>query len=125
MLANDLPKIAGDRIQLQQVILNLLRNGAEAMLGVHGRPRHLLLRTNAGTGDGVRVIVQDVGTGFDPASKSNLFEAFYTTKPHGMGIGLSICRSIIERHRGRIWAEANDGPGATFLFSIPQLSEPV
>jgi len=118
-LADDLPPIAGDRIQLQQVLLNLLRNGADAMEGVHGRPRQLLLRTEAEAGSGVRVTVRDVGVGFDPASKNNLFEAFYSTKPAGMGIGLSICRSIIERHQGRIWAEANDGPGATFFFSIP------
>ncbi len=124
-LADELPRVAGDRIQLQQVILNLLRNGADAMLGVHGRPRHLLLRTEAEAGEGVRVTVRDVGAGFDLASKSNLFEAFYTTKPDGMGIGLSICRSIIERHHGRIWAEANEGPGATFLFSLPQLCESV
>ncbi len=123
-LADDLPRIAGDRIQLQQVIVNLLRNGADAMLAVHDRPRQLLIRTEAEAGQSVRVSVRDVGKRFDPTSKSNLFEAFYTTKRDGMGIGLSICRSIIERHLGRIWAEANDGPGATFLFSIPGISEP-
>ena len=120
-LADDLPRVAGDRIQLQQVILNLVRNGADAMLNVHGRPRQLLIRTEQAAGDGVRVTVRDVGTGFDPTQAKNLFDAFYTTKQNGMGVGLSICRSIIERHQGRIWAEANDGPGATFSFSIPGL----
>jgi signal transduction histidine kinase len=118
-LAGDLPAITGDRIQLQQVILNLLRNASEAMVGVHDRPRQLLIRTEREDGDGVRVSVRDAGVGVDPQSKNKLFDAFYTTKSDGMGMGLSVSRSIIERHHGRLWAEPNEGPGATFSFSIP------
>lgn len=118
-LAKDLPAITGDRIQFQQVILNLLRNASDAMVDVHGRPRQLLIRTEREDGDRVRVSVRDAGVGVDPRNVDKLLDAFYTTKTDGMGIGLSISRSIIERHHGRLWAEANDGPGATFSFSIP------
>jgi PAS domain S-box-containing protein len=118
-LAEDLPAITGDRIQLQQVILNLLRNASDAMVDVHDRPRQLLVRTEREDGDRVRVSVRDAGVGVDPQNVGKLLDAFYTTKTDGMGIGLSISRSIIERHHGRLWAEANDGPGATFSFSIP------
>ena len=118
-LADDLPSITGDRVQLQQVILNLLRNASDAMAGVHDRPRQLLIRTEREGGDRVRVTVRDAGTGFDRQSMDKLFDAFYTTKSDGMGIGLSVSRSIVERHHGRLWAEPNDGPGATFSFSIP------
>ena len=118
-LADDLPTIVGDRIQLQQVILNLLRNASDAMVDVHDRPRQLLVRTEREDGDRVRVSVRDAGVGVDPRSMNKLFDAFYTTKSDGMGIGLSVSRSIIERHRGRLWTESNDGPGATFSFSIP------
>ena len=118
-LADDLPNVIGDRTQLQQVILNLLRNASDAMAEVHDRPRQLLIRTEREDGDRVRVTVRDAGTGFDRQSMDNLFEAFYTTKSDGMGIGLSVSRSIVERHHGRLWAEPNDGPGATFSFSIP------
>jgi PAS domain S-box-containing protein len=118
-LAEDLPTVTGDRIQLQQVILNLLRNASEAMVGVHDRPRQLLIRTEREDGDGVRVSVRDAGVGVDPQNKNKLFDAFYTTKSDGMGMGLSVSRSIIERHHGRLWAEPNEGPGATFSFSIP------
>jgi C4-dicarboxylate-specific signal transduction histidine kinase len=119
-LAGDLPTISGDRIQLQQVIVNLLRNASDAMVGVHDRPRELLIRTEREDGDRVRVMVRDTGLGFDRQSTDKLFDAFYTTKRDGMGIGLSISRSIVERHHGRLWAEANDGRGATFSFSIPR-----
>ena len=119
-LAEDLPIIAGDRTQLQQVILNLLRNASDAMLGLHDRPRQLLIRTEGEDGDRVRVSVRDAGVGVDAQSMNKLFDAFYTTKSDGMGIGLSVSRSIIERHHGRLWAEPNDGPGATFSFSIPR-----
>jgi C4-dicarboxylate-specific signal transduction histidine kinase len=119
-LADDLPTISGDRIQLQQVIVNLLRNASDAMVGVHDRPRELLIRTEREDGDRVRVMVRDTGLGFDRQSTDKLFDAFYTTKRDGMGIGLSISRSIVERHHGRLWAEANDGRGATFSFSIPR-----
>jgi C4-dicarboxylate-specific signal transduction histidine kinase len=118
-LADDLPTITGDRIQLQQVILNLLRNASDAMAGVDDRPRHLLIKTERESGDRVRLSVRDAGMGVAPQSMNKLFDAFYTTKSDGMGIGLSVSRSIIERHHGRLWAEPNDGPGATFSFSIP------
>jgi C4-dicarboxylate-specific signal transduction histidine kinase len=118
-LAEDLPTITGDRIQLQQVILNLLRNASDAMAEVHDRPRQLLIRTEREDVDRARVSVRDAGVGVAPHNVDKLLDAFYTTKPDGMGIGLSISRSIIERHHGRLWAEANDGPGATFSFSIP------
>ena len=122
-LADDLPLIAGDRVQLQQVILNLLRNGSDAMSTVEDRPRQLVIRTEREDGDLVRLTVQDAGIGFDPQAADRLFDAFYTTKGDGMGIGLSVSRSIIERHHGRLWATLNDGPGAAFSFSIPRTSE--
>ena len=124
-LAEDLPAITGDRIQLQQVILNLLRNASDAMVGVHDRPRQLLLKTEREDGDRVRVSVRDAGVGVAPHIMNKLFDAFYTTKSDGMGIGLSVSRSIIEGHHGRLWAESNDGPGATFSFSIPSGPETV
>ena len=122
-LADDLPLIAGDRVQLQQVILNLLRNGSDAMSTVEDRPRQLVIRTERDDGDRVRLTVQDAGIGFDPQAADRLFDAFYTTKGNGMGIGLSVSRSIIERHHGHLWATLNDGPGAAFSFSIPRTSE--
>jgi len=118
-LAADLPAVLGDRIQVQQVILNLIRNGSDAMSAVDDRPRDLLITTESDQGSGVRLSVKDTGVGFDPQSEEQLFEAFYTTKGDGMGIGLSVSRSIMESHRGRLWAVRNEGPGATFLFSIP------
>jgi C4-dicarboxylate-specific signal transduction histidine kinase len=119
--ADDLPTITGDRIQLQQVVLNLLRNASDAMIGVDDRPRHLLIRTERDTRDRVRLTVRDAGVGLAPQSMNKLFDAFYTTKTDGMGIGLSVSRSIIERHHGRLWAEPNDGgAGATFSFWIPR-----
>jgi signal transduction histidine kinase len=122
-LAEDLPTLTGDRIQLQQVILNLLRNGCDAMTDVHDRPRQLVIRTERDDGDRVRLSVQDTGVGVAPENMNGLLDAFYTTKHDGMRIGPSISRSIVERHHGRLWAESNDGPGATFSFSIP--SRPV
>jgi len=118
-LADGLPNITGDRIQLQQVIANLLRNASEAMVGAHDRPRQLVIRTEREGDDRVRVTVRDTGVGLDQQAMDRLFDAFYTTKRDGMGIGLSVSRSIVERHNGRLWAEPNDGPGATFSFSIP------
>jgi len=117
--ADDLPKVTGDRVQLQQVILNLVRNASDAMIDVEDRPRRLLIRTEREHGDRVRVMVRDSGIGVDRQTMDKLFDAFYTTKSGGMGIGLSVSRSIVERHQGRLWAEPNDGPGATFSFSIP------
>jgi signal transduction histidine kinase len=118
-LAEDLPVVTGDRTQLQQVILNLLRNASDAMNYVQDRPRQLVVTTQRDGHDWVRLSVRDAGVGVDPRSIGKLLEAFYTTKSDGMGIGLSVSNSIIERHHGRLWAEPNDGPGATFSFSIP------
>ena len=120
----DLSTVVGDRIQLQQVILNLLLNAADAMSCVEDRPRHLIVRTQPETDERVRLSVQDAGVGIQPENADRLFEAFYTTKQGGMGIGLSVSRSIIERHQGRLWMEPNDGPGATFAFSIPYHTDP-
>jgi PAS domain S-box-containing protein len=119
-LAGDLPAVIGDRIQLQQVILNLLTNAADAMLAVDDRPRELSIKTELDTDGLVRVTVRDSGVGFDSRDADKLFTAFFSTKPQGMGIGLSVSRSIIESHHGRIWAAKNDGPGATFAFAIPR-----
>ncbi len=118
-LADDLPTVTGDRVQLQQVILNLLRNASDSMCGVDDRPRQLLIRTERGEGDHVRLTVKDAGVGFASQSADRLFESFYSTKNNGMGIGLSVSRSIIESHHGRLWATPNNGPGVTFSFSIP------
>jgi signal transduction histidine kinase len=123
--ADDLPPVTGDRVQLQQVILNLLLNASDAMSGVDDRPRQLAIRTARDEDDRVRLTVQDVGVGLEPHTVDKLFDAFYTTKNSGMGIGLSVSRSIIERHHGRLWAVPNDGPGATFSFSIPRKPESV
>jgi signal transduction histidine kinase len=122
-LADDLPLVIGDRVQLQQVILNLIRNASDAMSAVDDRSRQLVIRTERDENDRVRLTVQDAGLGFDPQAADRLFESFYTTKDNGMGIGLSVSRSIIESHHGRLWATLNDGPGATFSFSIPRGSE--
>jgi PAS domain S-box-containing protein len=119
-LADDLPFVTGDRVQLQQVILNLLVNASDAMSTVDGRPRKLLIKTEQDEGDRVRLTVKDTGVGFDPETAGRLFDAFYTTKDDGMGVGLSVSRSIIESHHGRLWAAPNDGPGATFAFSVPR-----
>jgi PAS domain S-box-containing protein len=116
--ADRLPMVQGDRVQLQQVILNLVRNASDAMRDIEDRPRRLLIRTEQ-AGKDACFTVQDSGIGFDSAIGDRLFESFYTTKPEGMGIGLSVSRSIIEAHGGRMWAVANDGTGATFGFSLP------
>ena len=118
-LAPNLPAIKGDRIQLQQVIQNLLRNASDSMNSIDDRPRQLVIRTENDDGGNVQLTVQDTGIGIDPNTFDRLFESFYTTKDDGMGIGLSVSRSIIEAHHGRIWASANDGPGSSFAFSIP------
>jgi len=121
-LADGLAPVGGDRVQLQQVIMNLLRNAADAMSDVDDRPRRLSIRTEADENSQVRLSVRDAGVGFGDRSTERVFEAFYTTKSDGMGIGLSVSRSIVESHNGRLWARANDGPGATFTFSIPEYS---
>ena len=119
-LAEDLPTVDGDRVQIQQVVLNLLRNASDAMVGVDDRARLVVINTGQDDGDRVRLTVRDAGVGLDRESMDKLFDAFFTTKLEGMGIGLSVSRSIIERHNGRLWAEPNDGPGATFSFAIPR-----
>jgi PAS domain S-box-containing protein len=118
-LTENLPPVYGERVQLQQVILNLLLNAADAMTDIDDRPRDLVVSTTRDEVDRIRVAIRDAGVGFDPQTTDRLFEAFYTTKTSGMGIGLSVSRSIIERHHGRMWGARNDGPGATFSFSIP------
>jgi len=118
-LAEDLPAVMADRVQLQQVVLNLLLNATDAMRDIDDRPRQLIIRTERDEGDHVRLSVQDAGVGLGPQDPNSLFEPFYTTKDGGMGIGLSVSRSIIESHHGRLWAAPNDGPGATLSFSIP------
>ena len=118
-LAPGLPLVTGDRVQLQQVILNLLRNGSDAMSTVDDRPRELMFKTEIEEGERVRLSVQDAGIGFEPQSLDRLFQTFYTTKDDGMGIGLSVSRSIIENHGGRLSATLNNGPGVTFSFSLP------
>jgi C4-dicarboxylate-specific signal transduction histidine kinase len=118
-LAGGLPRVHGDRVQLQQVILNLFLNATDAMSGVDDRPRQLVIKTEQDEEDRVRLSVRDTGVGFEPQGVDRLFDAFYTTKSSGMGIGLSVSRSIIESHKGRLWATPNAGAGATFSFSIP------
>ena len=117
--AEDLPAVRGDRVQLQQVILNLVVNAADAMRTVHDGARNLLVATVREGAGAVRLSVCDCGSGIDPKNFDKIFDAFFTTKSYGMGIGLSISRSIIVGHEGRLWASANDGPGATFSFSLP------
>jgi signal transduction histidine kinase len=118
-LADGLPLVNGDRVQLQQVILNLVRNASDAMGSVDDRPRELFITTEEEDGDRVRFSVKDAGRGFTGEAADKLFQAFYTTKNDGMGIGLHVSQSIIEAHHGRLWATANDGPGVTFSFAIP------
>jgi signal transduction histidine kinase len=117
-LAPDLPLVQGDRVQLQQVILNLIVNAVEAMSASEG-PRELLIGTGKDASRGVLLTVQDSGPGLSPESFNRLFGPFYTTKPGGMGLGLSICRSIVEAHGGRLWVTANLPQGAIFHFTVP------
>src|SRR5450756_2519999 len=111
-LSEALPHISGDRVQLQQVILNLIMNAIEAMSEVTEGPRELLLDTSEADSGGVLVRISDSGPGLPPANLVRIFEAFYTTKPSGLGMGLSICRSIVEAHGGRLWATQNQPQGA-------------
>jgi signal transduction histidine kinase len=122
-LAGDVPVIVGDRIQLQQVILNLIMNSIEAMTGVASGPRELWVSSEKVEAKDVLIAVRDSGPGLDPNSLDRLFEAFYTTKPHGLGMGLAISRSIIEAHGGRLWAAADAPRGAVFQFTLPIGSE--
>ena len=118
-LADDLPAVIGDRVQLQQVLLNLIMNGIDAMSYVSDRPREMIIVAVKDLPDEIRVSLRDSGTGFKAQDVDRLFEAFYTTKPQGIGVGLSISRSIIEAHGGRMWAVQNETLGATFQFTLP------
>jgi C4-dicarboxylate-specific signal transduction histidine kinase len=117
-LGTGLAPVLADRIELQQVVINLMVNGMQALASVTDRPRLLVVRSSV-EGSGVLVAIQDSGVGLDASTVARLFSPFFTTREAGMGLGLSICRSIVEAHGGRIWASANDGPGATFAFSLP------
>jgi signal transduction histidine kinase len=124
-VAGDLPLVTGDRVQLQQVILNLVLNAVEAMSAVDDRPKELLVRTARTDSNGALLAVQDCGSGIDPANLERVFEAFYSTKPGGMGMGLSICRAIIEAHGGKLWASQAAPRGAVFQFTLPPTAEGV
>jgi C4-dicarboxylate-specific signal transduction histidine kinase len=117
-LATNLALVMADRVQIQQVILNLILNGIQAMRTVEDRERVIIVSTQASEGDQIRVAVQDCGIGLAPGSAERIFDAFHTSKPAGLGMGLTISRSIVESHGGRLWATANDGPGTTFQFVI-------
>jgi PAS domain S-box-containing protein len=121
--ADDLAPVSGDRVQLQQVMLNLIMNAIEAMTGVEDRPRELIITTQNIDADQVQVSVEDSGPGLDPNEADKIFEPFFTTKPSGMGMGLSICRSIVQNHGGRLWATNNGGPGTTFHFSLSRCQD--
>jgi PAS domain S-box-containing protein len=117
-LEEDLPRVEGDRVQLQQLLLNLLVNGMEAMDGIADRPKRLCIRSTRQAGEGVLVEIRDCGPGL--AEPDKVFEAFFTTKENGLGMGLAICRSIVEAHSGRLWAASSNGAGATFSFTLPK-----
>jgi signal transduction histidine kinase len=118
--SNEVFPVFGDRVQLQQVVINLVMNAIEAMSSANERARELVITTRNIDPDQVQVTVADTGKGLDPDTISRIFESFYTTKSGGMGMGLSISRSILENHGGRLWATANDGPGASFHFNVPK-----
>ena len=118
-LADGLSPVEGDRVQLQQVVLNLVLNAVEAMSSVDTSARELSIRTEQNEPSGVLVAVRDSGPGIDPAHVKRVFDPFYTTKTTGTGMGLSICRSIIDAHGGRLWVDANESPGAVFVFTLP------
>jgi signal transduction histidine kinase len=117
--------VRADRIQVQQVLLNVLINAIEALSGVGDGPRELVVQSDTDAAQGVLVTVRDSGPGLDPQRLDRLFEAFYTTKPHGLGLGLAISRSIIEAHGGRLWATANVPHGAVVQFTVPSGNEGV
>jgi signal transduction histidine kinase len=116
--ASALPQVLGDRVQLQQVLVNLLMNGIQAMSAVTGRRHELRIRSQEHGPDHILVAVEDTGTGIDPQNVDRLFSAFFTTKPDGLGLGLSICQSIVEQHGGKIWGASNSGVGSTFQFTL-------
>jgi C4-dicarboxylate-specific signal transduction histidine kinase len=118
-LHRELPRVMADRVQLQQVLLNLIMNGIEAMSLVENHERSLLLKSELhGTRD-VLIVVEDSGSGIDPNDMGRIFDAFFTTKSHGMGLGLSICQSIIESHGGRLWASTRNPRGSVFYVQLP------
>src|SRR6185295_822448 len=119
----DLSPVLGDQVQVQQVLLNLVMNAIEAMSGVGDRARELVITTCNAERDQVQVTVEDSGVGLDPNMVQKIFEAFYTTKPGSMGMGLSICRSILQSHGGRLWATAKDGAGTIFHFTLPKYDD--
>jgi signal transduction histidine kinase len=123
LFADGLSPVTGDRVQFQQVVLNLVINGFEAMTGVCGRARELVITTRNIDPDQVQVTVEDSGMGIDPNAIEKIFEPFYTTKSTGMGMGLSITRSILQRHGGRLWVTAPRGRGASFYFTVPKYDE--
>jgi C4-dicarboxylate-specific signal transduction histidine kinase len=118
VLAENLPMVMVDRVQIQQVMMNLILNGIQAMSAVPDRERVLTIRTQCGESNEIRVAVQDCGIGIAPGDMERIFDAFYTTKSGGMGMGLSISRSIVENHGGQLWATPNDGPGVTLQFTL-------
>jgi signal transduction histidine kinase len=118
--AEGAPQVEGDRVQLQQALLNLVLNAVEAMDSVEEGPRELMISIEQSQINGVLVAVRDSGPSIDPDHLDRIFEAFYTTKSNGVGMGLSICHSIITAHGGRLWAEANEPQGAAFLFTLPE-----
>jgi C4-dicarboxylate-specific signal transduction histidine kinase len=118
-LAADLPAVLVDRVQLQQVILNLVINANEAMSTALDGPRELVITSGRGSENDVLLTVRDSGAGFDGTKLESIFEAFYTTKPDGMGIGLAVSRTIIQAHGGKLWAMPNEPRGAVFLFTLP------
>jgi len=122
-LADDLPLVLADRVQLQQVLINLIVNAIEAMSSIGERARELVIMTRNIDTDQVQVTVEDSGVGLDPNTMQKIFEPFYTTKPTGLGMGLSISRSILQSHGGRLWATAKDGPGTIFYFTLPKYDE--
>lgn len=122
-LTPDLPAIVGDRVQLQQVVLNLVMNGCDAIATRHADDRKLIIRTELNNGEGICVSVADQGVGLAPDNLEKVFEPFFSTKPHGMGLGLSVCRTIIKAHGGKLWATNNAKRGATFYFTIPTQPE--
>src|ERR1019366_6798603 len=118
-----LPRVMGDRVQLQQLVFNLLLNGIEAMDSVSDRPGKLFVRSRRDGPEAIIVEIRDYGIGLENPRK--IFDAFFTTKENGMGMGLAICRSIVAAHDGRLWAESGEGPGATFCFTLPLQLSPV
>ena len=123
-LRRDIPPVPAGRIQLQQVLMNLVANAIEAMSGVTGRERVLVIRSEVGESASVLASVKDTGTGIDPHNLDRIFEAFFTTKSEGMGMGLSICRSIIEGYGGRLWASRGETCGSSFFVALPTAEAP-